>query len=236
MTTYLEDELRDMFAEEGARAPQRLDPSTMAARARQARSTQQRPRAYRLGLAAGGVVLAAAAVAVAPILTGSVGEQQPPDSAELAPPTATSPPSVSPDGPGAPSGALPAPALLRCTYAYSPQTLAQTSSFAFDGTVTTIGPPRGGDSEDGAYVAVSFTVHEWFAGGNADTITVDMIPPDIEAFESTPPAYQAGTRLLVSGQPRAAGDPAGSLVAEACSGFTRYYDDPTAAAWRDAYR
>jgi hypothetical protein len=149
-----------------------------------------------------------------------------------------SPSSRTPDAPVAPSpsGALPAPALLRCTTSYSLETLRQTSSFAFDGTVTKIGPARDEDSDDGAYVAVSFTVNQWFAGGDTDTVTVDMIPPEVDAFESTPPAYRTGTRLLVSGQLRSLTDADRGLVAEACSGFTRYYDADTATAWRGAYR
>jgi hypothetical protein len=104
--------------------------------------------------------------------------------------------------------------------------------------VAEIGP--GGSEDLGAglgYVAVTFTVHEWFHGGSGGTVTVDMWPP-AEGPETTQvpdgewgSPYAVGTRLLVSGEPRWGGEPLGQAVAWTC-GFTRYYDEATATQWR----
>ena len=49
------------------------------------------------------------------------------------------------------------------------------------------------------------------------------------------PAYQIGTRLLVSGTPRWGGAPLADPIAWGC-GFTRYYSRATAAEWSTATR
>ena len=119
---------------------------------------------------------------------------------------------------------------------YSAERLDQVSAFAFDGTVSEIGvAPREPAGDEAGYVAVTFEVNEWFAGGTGITATVDMFPPDVLAFEATPPPYQTGTRLLVSGNPRSGRAPTDQAVAEGC-GFTRYYDAQTAQEWRAALR
>lgn len=254
MTRHLEDELKEMFNETADRAPQLPDAETVAARARAgdgqkgegryrrvldlaARNRPPRERRVLFATASVGLVAAslAASIVLAPVVVEAVRDQGATDGVptQAAPSSSASPE----DGTvtGSPSGALPTMEWLRCTVAYSPDTLAQTSSFAFDGTVTGIEPTQD-VADDGTFVAVSFAVNEWYAGAGAKAVTVEMVAPDIEAFESTAPAYALGTRLLVSGGPRDLADPTRNLIAEACSGFTRYYDEATAEVWAGAYR
>lgn len=79
-----------------------------------------------------------------------------------------------------PAGAKPGDPLAfgapqSCVKAYSPETLAE-NAFAFDGTVTGIGPAR---TERGPQPvpldlrSVTFQVHTWFKGGSAGTAVVD---------------------------------------------------------------
>ena len=77
---------------------------------------------------------------------------------------------------------------------------------AVDGTVTAI--------DDGR---VTFDVH-----GTGESVTVDMAPPVPSRRSDTAPSYSVGTRLLVSGD---------DGTAWGC-GWTRYYDEETAADWR----
>src|SRR6185312_11970274 len=90
-----------------------------------------------------------------------------------------------------------------CAVDYSPAELAGLA-FAFDGTVTSIGPGHSDTSGTGlGLVGTTFTVNEWFTGGSGRTVTVDMPPPgDRLTLGEEPPAYQVGSRLLVSGQHR----------------------------------
>lgn len=131
-------------------------------------------------------------------------------------------------------GALPAGPAADCVAEYSPTTL-QRRAFAFDGVIAAIGPART-NRETGVLplVAATFTVREWFRGGSAPTVTVDLDPPDLVS-EDGPPAYEIGSRLLVSGEPRWGGAPLDDAIAWAC-GFTRYYDSGTAKAWEQAFR
>ena len=237
MSTSIEDQLRRMFADDAERAPVLLDIPAVTDHAQQARERhrQQRSRHVRLGI--GASILAAASVAGLSIaLWGPFGDEQSSD-----PPNAQAPPSTplrTPSGSTpvepSPAGALPDPDFLRCSMFYSAEELDQVSAFAFDGTVAEIGVAPSQPAEDEAgYVGVTFEVHEWFDGGTGTTATVDMFPPDVLAFEATPPPYQTGTRLLVSGNPRSGGAPTDQAVAEGC-GFTRYYDAQTAQDWRAA--
>ena len=117
---------------------------------------------------------------------------------------------------------------------YSPGAVAGRS-FAFDGTVTAIGPAR--SNRSGAplpLAAVTFRVNEWFLGGTGDAVTIDLEAP-ANASSDPLPAYGVGTRLLVSGEPRWGGAPLDAAIAWGC-GFTRYYDPQTAAAWSVAAR
>ncbi len=97
-----------------------------------------------------------------------------------------------------------------CAFRYSVRAV-QARGFAFDGTVAAIGE-----------AGVTFDVREWFAGGVATTVTLTMAGPTESSMSESPPSYAVGTRLLVSGEDQ---------VVWGC-GFTRYFDEETAAAWR----
>lgn len=117
-------------------------------------------------------------------------------------------------------------ALASCAEAYSPSAAA-ARAFAFDGVVVRVGPSVSdrGDSADLGMPGVTFEVREWFVGGPADSVTVDMqLPPD---------EFPVGSRLLVSGEPRWGGGPLDYPIAWSC-GFTFAYDSVEAAAWRRA--
>ncbi|MCF6744073.1 hypothetical protein E9529_07250 [Blastococcus sp. KM273128] len=119
-----------------------------------------------------------------------------------------------------------------CAVEYSPAALSK-QDFAFAGVVVDIGPAvttRPGPPED--LVGVTFAVQEWFTGGPGQTVTVDLPAPYAPAAgSSTPgPVYGVGSRLLVSGADRWEGEPL-EPIAWLC-GFTRYFDEETAAAWR----
>lgn len=129
-----------------------------------------------------------------------------------------------------------------CVADYSPDELAERA-FAFDGTVTQIGPAttnRGGEG-DLEYAGVTFTVAEWFAGGEASTITVDMTQAYGSATDTSisssdsaeTPSFDVGTRLLVSGEPRWGGAALDDPIAWSC-GFTQVFDEQTAQEWREA--
>ena len=121
-----------------------------------------------------------------------------------------------------------------CVEEYGAETLAGRD-FAFDGTVEAVGEADASDVEgdsDGS-VPVTFTVAEWFVGGDGDRVTVDMPAPGIVSSDGGI-AYEVGTRLLVSGEPRFGGEPLDAAVAWGC-GFTRAYDDATAAEWRATF-
>jgi hypothetical protein len=121
-----------------------------------------------------------------------------------------------------------------CVEEYSARTLVGRD-FAFDGTVEAVGTDASSAEEgdaDGS-VPVTFTVTEWFAGGDGDRVTVDMPAPGMVSTDGGI-AYEAGARLLVSGEPRFGGEPLDEAVAWGC-GFTRAYDDATAAEWRAAF-
>lgn len=108
------------------------------------------------------------------------------------------------------TGAVPVRGLVACSETYSVE-FARARDFAFDGTVTAIGE---GD--------VTFQVHEWFVGEGPQSFTVAMWAPTQPKMSESPPSYFVGTRLLVSGD---------DGMATPC-GFTRYYDEETASAWR----
>lgn len=122
-----------------------------------------------------------------------------------------------------------------CVQAYSPAALPERA-FAFDGTVSTVA--RGTTDEPGRgrldTVAVTFVVHEWFKGGAARTATVDLMAPGSSGADGDPPAYEEGTRLLVSGEPRWGGEPLDDPIAWTCGGWTRYYEQAVADDWRSA--
>ena len=218
MTDQLESELRRIFAEDAAQAPSSTD---LSERAR--RKVWRRRRLQIIG-AAGAV--AATATAAAFFSSGGPDEDRTAD--QVVAPSVSQPPSSGPQGP------LPGGGMTSCVEQYS---LAAVTgrAFAFDGTVASIAsapnaqPSMGADS-----VPVTFKVNEWYAGGSGTTVTVDLTPPGVvAATEDAPPTYAVGSRLLVSGEPRFGGAPLQDAIAWGC-GFTRYYDEATAAEWRSA--
>lgn len=216
MTEQLEQRLRDVLVEDANRAPEGGDLHAGALR------RVRRYRGVRL-LAAAGCIAAVTSVAVlASLLFGSGdGAVQP---------GARSTGSAIVPGPGR---ALPGGAAASCASEYSTTTLVG-QAFAFDGTVTAIGPPQTNRDGGGVLplVSASFEVHEWFRGGSGPTVTVDIAQP--RYAEDGPPSYAVGTRLLVSGQPRWGGAPLDDPIAWGC-GFTRYYDPATESTWRTAF-
>lgn len=110
-----------------------------------------------------------------------------------------------------------------CVETYSPKTLANRR-FAFEGTVTKIaeGAP---DADAGATpVEVTYEVNDWFAGGDADTLTLRSWD-FIVAGGPDDPVTTVGTRLLVSGD---------SDMAWGC-GFTREFSESEADVWRAVF-
>jgi outer membrane murein-binding lipoprotein Lpp len=125
--------------------------------------------------------------------------------------------------------------LASCVEAYSPAAVSGRG-FAFDGTVARIGdgttdrPGRGSLN----YAGVTFAVNHWYVGGSGASVTVDMAPPDSGTrLVEAGPTYEAGTRLLVSGESRWGGEDLEDALAWGC-GFTRYYEAETAEDWREA--
>ena len=134
------------------------------------------------------------------------------------------------------SGPLPDAGAASCVESYAPEAL-RARAFAFDGVVVDVGrsvSDRGGSSDLGL-PGVTFEVREWFSGGRADTVTVDLQPPTTGSGDPADPgyAYGVGSRLLVSGEARWGGSPLEAPIAWGC-GFTRYHDPGTATAWRGA--
>jgi hypothetical protein len=209
MAEHIEQRVAEIFQEDAGRAPA-LDagvPDKVV-------SILRRRRARR-GLAAG---LAVAALAIGAPIAHSMMRDEP------APPTTA-----------ARSGALPDSGMADCA---PPESLAAVAaqSMSFDGTVTTIAEDAQTADPSARNATVTFKVNEWFRGGSGATATAIMsapLPANLIVSEAGP-AYTVGTRLLVSGQ--AIGGPGnGRLQAWGC-GYTRYYDEQTATAWRQAIR
>lgn len=82
---------------------------------------------------------------------------------------------------------------------------------------------------------MTFEVRERYAGGTDDQVTVDMqtVMSDPEGPEPAA-VYGVGSRLLISGEPRWGGTPLDAPIAWGC-GFSRYYDEKTAATWRETF-
>jgi len=136
----------------------------------------------------------------------------------------TSAPGTDPIGGWPPSPLLSPKFFASCVEGYNLTTL-QGRAFAFDGTVSGIAaiqPPQADTDARAGYLAVSLTVHEWFRDGDQSSVTVTSVEGA---------SFGVGTRLLVTGEPRFGGPPLQAPVAWSC-GFTRDYDQSTAAAWR----
>jgi hypothetical protein len=228
MNTPTEQQLRELFAADATAAPQEDDLLDGALR---------KARHHRRIRTAGIVGLVAAVAAIGGVVaSGFSGHQvqRPPVAAPSDPsgraalPSAGSSPT--PTGGGSSVSAS-------CVEGYSPAAVAGRS-FAFDGTVTAIGPA--GSNQPGValpLVGVTFRVNSWFRGGFGETVTVDMDAPQPANSASDPsmPAFGVGSRLLVSGEPRWGGAPLDAAIAWGC-GFTRSYDAQTATEWAAATR
>ena len=229
MNQSIERELGELFAADAADAPDEL-----AVAAAAVRRVHRRRRTLTVAATTTAVIIAAGVYGV--YRSAATPQAQPPVTSSSAPvasaPAADLPAGVKPGDPLAFGAA-------QCVKMYSPQTLAE-QAFAFDGTVTGIGPAR---TERSTHPprdlrSVTFQVHTWFKGGSAGTAVVDMSPPAAgagtsDAMSEHVPAYQIGTRLLVSGTPRWGGAPLADPIAWGC-GFTRYYSPSMAAEWATA--
>lgn len=117
-----------------------------------------------------------------------------------------------------------------CPEPYSAAAVARRD-FAFDGTVTAI-DGVGTAATTASVVTVTFEVHEWLVGeGPTEEVQVRMPAPFRPQHSESAPSFFVGTRLLVSGGEVVSGAEDGQKSAWAC-GFTRYYDEDTAATWR----
>jgi hypothetical protein len=234
MSRSTEQQLRDLFAADAAAAPERPN---LAAEVR------HRVRRRRMRVAWTSTAAVAAVVAAVGVLTLDRPVQQPRahSPATVAVQHSPTPLVVTVDPPDQvkPGDPLPEAGAASCVKAYSPTTLAE-NAFAFDGTVTGIGPGLT-NRPDRGYLdlrAVTFHINAWFKGGSGDTVIVDMTPPrnlTNAAIAETVPSYRIGTRMLVTGMPRWGGAPLDKPIAWGC-GFTRYYSSDMAAEWATATR
>jgi hypothetical protein len=112
-----------------------------------------------------------------------------------------------------------------CIEEYSLRTL-RNRKFAFDGTVASIRAGEPDSDAGGTPVRVTYEVHQWFVGGDGDTVTLaswDFITDGLSL--SGDPEPTEGMRLLVSGD---------TDMAWGC-GFTRPYSAGEAAQWEAAF-
>jgi hypothetical protein len=220
MTDPTERRLRELFAAEAAGAP---DAGGLAALAVHTARRRRRTRRTRAAL----LVAAVAAVG-----GGTVAAWDPSSGgssrvvADTPPPTGV--------------GALPGSASEDCQ-GYSPVGLAghltDEGAFAFDGTVTGVEPGADlGPEMPREDVTVTFRVQTWYSGGPGATVDVLLDGPDTE--DSMVSTYGVGTRLLVSGALASTERPSGALTATedmayfgSSCGYTRYFDEVTAAEW-----
>lgn len=225
MSSPTEQQLRDLLAAEADAAPRAIGLADGALR------KVRRRRRIQLACAGGvaGLVVVATGVSV-------IDASGPKDSPVVASAESTGGGNRTStnDGPS-PAGAPLQGATASCVEEYSPAAVAGRA-FAFDGTVTAVGPAR--SDRPGVELdlsGVTFRVHTWFRGGAGGTVTVDMDTPLGPTTSAEPSAlpYDIGTRLLVSGEPRWGGEPLDAAIAWSC-GFTRPYDAQTAAEWAAA--
>ncbi|MBU2670284.1 hypothetical protein KOI35_42960 [Actinoplanes bogorensis] len=227
MSQSIERELAELFAADAAAAP---DEQVVAAAA--VRRVHRRRRALATTAAAATAVIVGAGVYGVSRPDATPPQAQPPVTSSSAPAWAA--PAVAP-----PAGAEPGDPLTsgaaQCVKEYSAETLAE-QAFAFDGTVTAIGPAQTSRDEQPPLDlrSVTFQVHTWFKGGSGATVAVDMSAPGGgDVTSENAPAYRIGTRMLVSGMPRWGGEPLADPIAWGC-GFTRYYSPTLAADWATA--
>jgi hypothetical protein len=218
MSSPTEQQLRELFAADAAGAPSAGDLAALALhRVRQRRRVR---RTVASGLIAALVVVGGSAVVWGPL--GSASS-----------------PAAAPTG----VGALPGDATGDCTgYTLDRFTerLTEPGFFALDGTVTAVEPGADLSPEmPTQYSTVTFRVGTWFHGGSGDTVEVFLDPPGSE--DSDVRSYGVGTRLLVSGVLGDTARPSGTMTATEDMGFfgfscgySRYYDEQTAADWAAA--
>lgn len=138
------------------------------------------------------------------------------DSLDEAAANANSKTAVSPEVPTGSSS-------MSCVTQYSAETLLERA-FAFHGTVVDVGGERDprAPQEDVVTGHVRFEVHDWFAGGTGEAVTVWMQRH-----------VEPGDRLLVAGEPRWGGEPLEDAIAWEC-GFTAAYSDARFEEWSAA--
>lgn len=213
MTENLEDRIRQIFAQEAAKAPP--VPTLVNPAYRRAIPDPHKRRAPggRTRRVTGSLLVAASVVSVSFGGWQLVQRNLPGDAPRIAHQV----------------GPLPDSVQARCIQTYTPAALPRVSRVAFDGNVRKIGP----SSNASPYVTVEFQVNEWLADGSGSTVKVLMLPP-VNTFDASPPSFRVGTRLLVSGNPSPTVDKFAPVVAEGC-GFTRYYEKRVAHSWRSAF-
>ncbi len=213
-------------------APVPLDPASQVARIQWLARRRRRTSALATaGIAASIVVVTACGALVLSGASGSSSGDEA-DSAAMHVAEGAAGSAVFADTDGAAS----------CVVDYSPHAVATSTSFAFDGTVTSVGTSltnNGTSADIEGLVSVTFTVNAWLQGGSAESITVDMPAPEQSEQASDETAtvnYGVGSRLLVSGNERWPEDGAtDDLIAwTGCGGFTLYYSDGVAESWADA--
>ena len=174
---------------------------------RERTSTVAAPRRRRLAVAAAAFALVAVAIAGVAIFSGDDS----PEDVVVAPPTPTDSPIV--DDPVVTEdpivGGVPIASAAMCVEVYDLTTLANRD-IAFDGRVA---------SADG--VAVTFAGHDWFTGGDGDTVTLQATGIAPGTITSAGPALEIGERYLVSGS-------GGNVWS---CGFTMTYDTAIAGDW-----
>ena len=113
-----------------------------------------------------------------------------------------------------------------CVEQFSVKSLAKRS-WAFDGTVTDVVPPRDEDSEEPEDIVthVIFRVNRWFTGGQGETFTALTYdsPGSVSSAEGVDTAI--GARILASGEDR---------YLWAC-GFSKVYTSKNARLFEQAF-
>lgn len=223
--TELDRTLSRLIGEEAAREAEVIPPPLADLHARAAGRRRRRWIVLAVGAAAA-VAVVATSVQLWPDRSGTT---------QTAAPAATDESSV--EGSTAAAGkrgALPQSAGASCTEEYSLDALT-SRAFAFDGVVVGVGPSVSdrGDQGDLGLSGVTFEVREWFTGGDAQEVTVDLQGVNNESGAEWGLPFEIGQRLLISGEPRWAGAPLDSPIAWSC-GFSRFYDEQTASQWRES--
>lgn len=154
-------------------------------------------------LAVAAALLLVVGVAGAALVGGGGSSDEPVDVAQPTAPVDGSDTGVSPGDSGATQQTA-------CVEMYSLETLPNRE-YAFDGTVVGV---------NGA--EMTFEVHEWFAGGEGTSVTLDHQGFAGMLFAPEGPALEPGTRVLTAGD--------GGFV-WSC-GFTQLHDPALADQWR----